>query len=73
MYAQNVGPLVSGVMMVPPLGEDPRPHFMAAADFARTAGLSEVSMGMSGDFEIAVECGATHIRLGNALFGERKY
>ena len=73
MYAQNVGPLISGVMMVPPVGQDPKPHFLAAADFARSAGLPEISMGMSGDFEVAVECGATQIRLGTAIFGERNY
>lgn len=73
IYAQNVGPLISGVMMVPPLGADPRPHFLSCADFARSAGLKEVSMGMTSDFEIAIECGATHIRLGTAIFGERNY
>jgi len=71
LYAQNVGPLISGVMMVPPLGVDPRPHFTEAAQFAKSAGLEIVSMGMSNDYEIAVECGATQLRLGTAIFGAR--
>jgi len=71
IYAQNVGPLISGVMMVPPLGADPRPHFNEAAQFAKSAGLEIVSMGMSDDYEIAVECGATQLRLGTAIFGAR--
>ncbi len=71
LYAQNVGPLISGVMMVPPLGQDPRPHFIQAAQFAKDAGLETISMGMSNDYEIAVECGATQLRLGTAIFGTR--
>ena len=71
IYAQNVGPLITGVMIVPPVGVDPRPHFTEAAEFAKSAGLKDVSMGMSIDYEIAVQCGATQIRLGTALFGSR--
>lgn len=73
LYAHNVGPFFTGVMMVAPLGQDPRPHFLAAAEFAKSHGLKVISMGMSGDFEVAVQCGATHLRLGTALFGERNY
>lgn len=71
IYAQNVGPLISGVMMVPPLNVDPTPHFKEVVQFAKSAGLKEISIGMSQDYEIAVECGATQIRLGTAIFGSR--
>lgn len=64
---------VVGAMCIPPEGEDSTPHFRALAAIARRNGLASLSMGMSGDFEAAIAEGATHIRVGSALFGERDY
>jgi len=63
-------PLV-GLMCIPPDGQDPAPHFTMLADMAARNGLAGLSMGMSGDFETAVALGATHVRVGSAIFGER--
>ncbi len=63
---------VAGVMGIPPAGEDPTPHFRLLAELAARAGLAMVSMGMSGDFEQAIACGATHVRVGSAIFGARE-
>lgn len=63
-------PLV-GLMCIPPDGQDPAPHFAMLADMAARNGLAGLSMGMSGDFETAVALGATHVRVGSAIFGER--
>jgi PLP dependent protein len=63
-------PLI-GLMCIPPDGLGPAPHFNLLADIAARNGLSALSMGMSGDFETAVACGATHVRVGSAIFGER--
>jgi pyridoxal phosphate enzyme (YggS family) len=60
-----------GLMCIPPEGEDPRPHFAALAEMAARNGLSGLSMGMSSDFEAAIALGATHIRVGSAIFGAR--
>jgi pyridoxal phosphate enzyme (YggS family) len=60
-----------GLMCVPPLDEDPRPHFTWLADRAARHGLKVVSMGMSADYEIAIACGATLVRVGTAIFGAR--
>ena len=62
---------VAGVMCIPPLDEDPAPHFALLAKIAARNGLQQVSMGMSADFDIAIQFGATHVRLGAAIFGER--
>lgn len=62
---------VVGLMTVPPLGLEPAPWFAFLAKLARDHGLAALSMGMSGDYETAVKLGATHIRVGSALFGER--
>ncbi|MGA8028798.1 MAG: alanine racemase, partial [Bryobacteraceae bacterium] len=65
---------VSGLMTMPPWSDDPeqsRPYFRQLADLARQHGLRELSMGMSGDLEVAIEEGATVIRVGTALFGRR--
>ena len=67
------GLVVSGAMCIPPDGEDPAPHFRWLSDFARDQALPVLSMGMSGDFEAAVECGATEVRVGSAIFGARPY
>ncbi len=62
---------VTGVMCIPPFDEDPVPHFTLLADIAKRNGLAKLSMGMSGDFETAIELGATHVRVGSAIFGSR--
>jgi hypothetical protein len=62
---------LTGLMCIPPHGEDPRPHFTWLADRAARHGLAVVSMGMSADYEIAIECGATLVRVGTAIFGGR--
>jgi PLP dependent protein len=62
---------LAGLMCVPPLDQDPRPHFEWLADRAARHGLSVVSMGMSADFEVAIACGATWVRVGSAIFGHR--
>ena len=62
---------VRGLMCIPPVEADPAPHFRWLASFAAEHRLPELSMGMSGDFEAAIACGATHVRLGTAVFGHR--
>ena len=64
---------VAGLMCIPPEGEDSTPHFAALAGMAARNGLSGLSMGMSGDFEAAIAAGATHVRVGSAIFGARAY
>jgi len=63
--------LLRGLMTVPPFEGDPRPHFRALAALSRARGLPELSMGMSGDLETAIEEGATIVRVGTAIFGAR--
>jgi len=65
------GAQLVGLMCVPPLDRDPRPHFEWLADRAAKHGLSTLSMGMSADFETAIACGATAVRVGSAVFGAR--
>ncbi len=60
-----------GLMCLPPINEDPRKHFLKLRDLATKYNLNYLSMGMSGDYQIALECGATHIRIGTHIFGER--
>lgn len=67
------GLAVSGLMCIPPVGADPRPHFAFLAELAARHGLQTLSMGMSGDFEAAIAEGATHVRIGTAIFGARPY
>ena len=62
---------IDGLMCIPPDGVPPDPHFTALADMAARNGLSGLSMGMSSDFEVAIRLGATHIRVGSAIFGAR--
>lgn len=62
---------ISGLMCIPPAGEDPKPHFTLLAEIARRNGLTRLSMGMSGDYPAAIACGATHVRVGSAIFGTR--
>ncbi len=65
------GSTLVGLMCVPPLDQDPRPHFEWLADRAARHGLGVLSMGMSADFETAIACGATWVRVGSAIFGHR--
>ena len=62
---------ITGLMCVPPLDEEPAPHFALLRDIARRNGLEILSMGMSADFEAAIACGASHVRVGTAIFGAR--
>ncbi|MET4101497.1 pyridoxal phosphate enzyme (YggS family) [Roseovarius sp. MBR-78] len=62
-----------GLMCIPPVDEEPSLHFALLAKIAARNGLSGLSMGMSGDFERAIAQGATHVRVGSAIFGERDY
>ncbi|MFN8828998.1 MAG: YggS family pyridoxal phosphate-dependent enzyme [Labrys sp. (in: a-proteobacteria)] len=65
------GLTIEGLMCIPPVDQPPGPHFALLAKIARRHGLSVLSMGMSGDYETAIEVGATHVRVGTAIFGER--
>jgi pyridoxal phosphate enzyme (YggS family) len=62
---------VEGLMCIPPADDDAAPHFALLLKLAREHGLQNLSMGMSGDFELAVKFGATHVRIGSAIFGAR--
>ena len=62
---------IIGLMCLPPINEDSREHFIKLRDLAKKFNLNCLSMGMSGDYQIALECGATHIRIGTHIFGER--
>lgn len=66
-YALNI----SGLMCIPPADEGPAPHFALTAKIAARNGLKLLSMGMSADFETAIQLGATHVRVGSAIFGAR--
>jgi PLP dependent protein len=70
--AQDEGIKVMGLMCLPPAAVEPAPYFALLAELAVRHNLSALSMGMSDDFEIAIPLGATHIRVGTALFGQRK-
>jgi pyridoxal phosphate enzyme (YggS family) len=72
-YCRNTCNLsVSGLMCIPPADQDPQAHFLALRDLAHKLALPHISMGMSADYEIAAACGATEVRVGTALFGERE-
>ncbi len=67
----DLGLPVRGLMCIPPFEEEPAPHFALLRSIAERSGLSLLSMGMSGDFETAIALGATHVRVGTAIFGAR--
>lgn len=67
----DLGLNISGLMCIPPEDQDPVPHFRLLRNLANDNGLTRLSMGMSSDFEAAIAEGATHIRVGSAIFGER--
>jgi pyridoxal phosphate enzyme (YggS family) len=62
---------IEGLMCIPPIDDDPTPHFQMLKRIADELGLASLSMGMSADFETAIANGATHVRVGSAIFGER--
>ena len=68
---EQYGLSIEGLMCIPPLDETPAPHFALTAKIAKRNGLALLSMGMSADFASAIAFGATHVRVGSAIFGER--
>ncbi|MCB6177784.1 YggS family pyridoxal phosphate-dependent enzyme [Rhodobacter sp. Har01] len=70
---RGMGLPVQGLMCIPPEGQDSTPHFAMLAALAARNGLTGLSMGMSADFEAAIAAGATHVRVGSAIFGDRDY
>jgi pyridoxal phosphate enzyme (YggS family) len=68
---EKYGLSISGLMCIPPVNEAPAPHFALTAKIAARNGLTKLSMGMSADFAIAIQFGATHVRIGSAIFGTR--
>ena len=64
---------IEGLMCIPPVDENPGPHFALLEKLAREAGVEKLSMGMSSDYEIAIAFGATSVRVGSAIFGNRAY
>jgi PLP dependent protein len=62
---------VVGLMCIPPMNDEPSLHFALLAEIARRHGIANLSMGMSADYEIAIRLGATHVRIGTAIFGQR--
>lgn len=68
-HARDLKLPVEGLMCIPPLDDDAAPHFAFLLGRARELGLPQLSMGMSGDFELAIKFGATHVRVGSAIFG----
>lgn len=68
---EEYGLPVTGLMCIPPVDQDPRPHFAYLRELAAKHGLRELSMGMSADFEAAIAEGATLVRVGTAIFGHR--
>ncbi|MEO8300392.1 MAG: YggS family pyridoxal phosphate-dependent enzyme [Rhizomicrobium sp.] len=71
-HARKLDLPLEGLMCIPPAGDDAAPHFAFLAKLARDHRLKNLSMGMSGEFELAVKFGATHVRVGTALFGARQ-
>ncbi|WP_438273698.1 YggS family pyridoxal phosphate-dependent enzyme [Nitrobacter sp.] len=65
------GLTISGLMCIPPVDDAPAPHFALTSKIARRNGLTQLSMGMSADFGVAIALGATHVRVGSAIFGTR--
>jgi len=68
---ERYGLTISGLMCIPPVDEAPAPHFALTAKIAKRNGVRLLSMGMSADFPVAIQFGATHIRVGSAIFGHR--
>ena len=70
-YCLDLGLNISGVMGITPLGYDPSPFFAMLVKIARSSSLTNISMGMTNDFETAIYMGSTHVRIGSGIFGER--
>ena len=68
---ENYNVKIIGLMCIPPFNDDPKKHFLMLSDMAKNFNLPALSMGMSNDFDVALKCGATHIRIGTKIFGER--
>jgi pyridoxal phosphate enzyme (YggS family) len=68
---KDYGLEISGLMCIPPLDEQASPHFALLNQIAKRNGIAHLSMGMSADFELAIQLGATHVRVGTAIFGKR--
>ena len=68
---RELGLRLTGLMCIPPVDEQASPHFALLAEIAKRNGLPTLSMGMSADFELAIQLGATHVRVGSAIFGTR--
>jgi hypothetical protein len=68
---ETYGLVISGLMCIPPVNDAPAPHFALTAKIAARNGLTNLSMGMSADFAVAIQMGATHVRVGSAIFGAR--
>lgn len=68
---KDYGLEVAGLMCIPPVDEQASPHFALLNQIAKRNGIAELSMGMSADFELAIQLGATHVRIGTAIFGKR--
>lgn len=71
MCREDHGLRVTGLMCIPPAGEEPSPHFALLREIAKRHGLAKLSMGMSADYPVAILFGATHVRVGTAIFGAR--
>ena len=71
-FCQEISLPIKGLMCIPPTTKQPAPYFALMQKIAKQLNLSELSMGMSGDFTYAIPFGSTEIRLGSAIFGERK-
>lgn len=69
--AREHGLAIEGLMCIPPAGDDPAPHFALLAKIAARCGLAALSMGMSADYAVAAQLGATHVRVGSGVFGPR--
>ncbi len=70
---EKYGLEIAGLMCVPPVDEQASPHFALLADITKRNGLKELSMGMSSDYELAIQLGATYVRVGSAIMGAREY
>ena len=73
LVREKYGLSIEGLMCIPPVDEQASPHFALLGEIARRNGLKHLSMGMSADFELAIQLGATYVRVGSAIFGGRSY
>jgi pyridoxal phosphate enzyme (YggS family) len=71
LVREKYGLAIDGLMCIPPIDEQASPHFALLGQIAKRNGITELSMGMSADFELAIQLGATYVRVGSAIFGSR--